>query len=110
MLSSLALSLLLTLLFEVLFALAWGLHGKRELAIVVLVNILTNPAVVLLYTFSVSLWGINPVVATLILECMAVVVEWLYYRSCSYQLKRPLIFAFLANAISYSAGHLIQLF
>lgn len=109
MLSTLAFSLLLTLLFEGAFALLWGLRGRREWAILVLVNLLTNPAVVLLYHLSTGLWGINTVLVTGILECAAVAVEWRCYKACSKQLKRPFLFALLINVFSYSAGCIIQL-
>lgn len=109
MLTSLAISLLLTLLFEELFALAWGLRGWRELTIVALVNCLTNPAVVLLYHLAVGMWTMNALFVTIVLEVAAVVVEWRYYCSCSNQLKRPFLFAFLANVSSYSLGCIIQL-
>lgn len=109
MLMILAVSLLLTLLFEELFALVWGLRGWRELAVVALVNLLTNPAVVLLYHLSTGLWGLNAVWVTLVLECAAVLVEWRCYRSCSEQLKRPFLFALFANVISYSLGCIIPL-
>ena len=104
MLIALALSLLLTLVLEEAFALLWGLRGRRELTVVALVNILTNPAVVLLYHLSTGLLGWNPVWVTAILECAAVIVEWRCYKSCSYQLKRPFLFALLANVISYGVG------
>ena len=104
MLISLTLSLLLTLAFEGLFALAWGLRGWREWAVVALVNLLTNPAVVLLYHLSTVLWGLNPVWVTAVLECTAIAVEWQCYKNCSRQLKRPFLFALLANVISYSIG------
>lgn len=109
MLKSLALSLLLTLLFEGVFALIWGLRGKREFTIVALVNCLTNPAVVLLYHLAVGMWNLNTIIVTVVLECSAIVVEWRYYRSCSNQLKRPFLFAFLANVMSYSMGCIIPL-
>ena len=109
MLIALALSLLLTILLEELFALAWGLRGWREWAVVALVNLLTNPAVVLLYHLSTGLWGMNAVWVTLILECAAVAVEWQCYKGCSRQLKRPFLFALLANAFSYGVGFIIQL-
>ena len=110
MLTALVLSLLLTLVLEELFALLWGLRGWREWTIVALVNALTNPAVVLLYHLSTGLLGWNPVWVTIILECAAVIVEWRCYRICSCQLKRPFLFALLANVISYSLGCVIQLF
>ena len=104
MLTTLALSLLLTLVLEEIFALIWGLRGWREWAVVALVNLLTNPAVVLLYHLSTGLCGLNPVGVTLVLECAAMAVEWRCYRSCSEQLKRPFLFALLANVISYGIG------
>ena len=56
MLTVLAGSLALTLVLEELFALLWGLRGRRELTVVALVNILTNPPVVLLCHTAVGLW------------------------------------------------------
>lgn len=109
MLITLALSLLLTLLLEGLFALLWGLRGWREWAVLALVNLLTNPAVVLLYHLSTGLWGMNALWVTLILECSAVAVEWRCYKLCSDQLKRPFLFALLANAFSYGLGLIIQM-
>ena len=109
MLTIMAVSLLLTLIFEELFALLWGLRGRRELAIVALVNILTNPVVVLGYHTAVGLWNWNALPVTAALELGAVVVEWLYYRACSQQLKKPFLFALLANAFSYSVGCVINL-
>lgn len=109
MLIILAVSLLSTLIFEGLFALAWGLRSRRELTVVALVNLLTNPAVVLLFHTAVGAWKLNAVAVTIVLECSAVVVEWLCYRSCSQQLKRPFLFSLLANLCSYSLGFLLNL-
>lgn len=109
MLRIMAVSLLLTLVFEELFALLWGLRGRRELTIVALVNILTNPVVVLTYHTAVGYFGWSAVLVTAVLEIGAVVVEWLYYRACSEQLEKPFLFALLANAFSYSVGCVINL-
>lgn len=109
MLRILAVSLGLTLVLEELFALVWGLRGKREMETVALVNILTNPPVVLLYYTAVGLLGWNALAVTAVLETAAVLVEWRYYRLCSEQLTRPFWFALLANAFSYGAGCLINL-
>lgn len=108
MLRTLAVSLLLTWLFEEGFALLWGLRGRRELTVVALVNLLTNPAVVLLHHTAVGLWRWHAVPVTAALELSAVLIEWLCYRACSRQLKRPLLFSLLANALSYGAGCVIN--
>ena len=109
MLTTLAISLALTLALEEAFALVWGLRGRRELGTVALVNLLTNPPAVLLYHTAVGLLGWSALVMTAVLETAAVLVEWRYYRLCSQQLRRPLLFALLANAFSYGAGRVINL-
>lgn len=109
MLKTLAMSLALTLVLEELFALIWGLRGRQELGTVALVNILTNPPVVLAYHTAVGLLGWNTLAVTVVLETTAVLVEWRYYCLCSRQLKRPFLFALLANLFSYVTGRLISL-
>ena len=109
MLTVLAVSLLLTLIFEEGFALAWGLRGKRELALVALVNCLTNPPVVLLYYTATGLWRWNAVLVTVVLEAAAVLVEWRCYRAYSEQVNRPFLFALLINLFSYGVGCAINL-
>ena len=110
MLAVLGVSLVLTLVLEEGFALAWGLRGRRELALVALVNCLTNPPVVLLYNTAVWLLGWNPLLVTAALESAAVLVEWWCYRTYSEQVKRPFVFALLINLFSYSAGCIVNLF
>ena len=109
MLTILAVSLLLTLVFEEGFALVWGLRGKRELGLVALVNILTNPAVVLLYYTATGPLRWNAIPVTVVLEASAILVEWRCYRAFSDQVKRPFLFALLINLFSYGAGCVINL-
>ncbi len=109
MLTALALSLLLTVLLEEGFALAWGLRGRDELALVALVNCLTNPPVVLLRYTAVTLRGWPVVPVTAALEISAILVEAYCYRRGSRALKRPLLFAVLANLFSYTAGAALQI-
>lgn len=109
MLTILGVSLTLTVVLEEGFALAWGLRGRRELALVALVNLLTNPPAVLLYHTAAGLWGCPRWLAALVLESAVVAVEWLCLRGCSEQLRRPLLFALLANTFSYGAGCLLCL-
>lgn len=104
MLKILAVSLLLTLLFEGGFALLWGLRGKRELTLIALVNILTNPAVVLAHHTAVGRFGWPQVPVTAVLELGAVLVEGWWLDRCSEQIGRPFLFAWLANGFSYGLG------
>jgi hypothetical protein len=105
---SLGVSLALTLAFEGLFALLWGLRG-RDLVLCVLVNVLTNPPVVL----CALLWrtygpgpGWLPVP---LLEAGAVLVEGLFYRRNGERVRRPFLFSLCANACSYGLGLLLRL-
>ena len=109
MLITLAVSLALTIALEEAFALAWGLRGRRELGLVALMNCLTNPPVVLLYHTAAGLWHWNAVIVTVVLEGLAVLVEWRCCRAFSEQVRRPFLFALLINLFSYGAGCVINL-
>lgn len=118
MLESLAISLALTLALELGFALVWawllpdhspsgGLLSKRGLAVIALMNCLTNPVVVLLHHTAVYAWGWPDIPVTAALELAAVLVEWQICRICL-ELKRPLLFATLINAFSFCMGCIIN--
>ena len=103
LISTLAISLALTLFLEVTFALCWGLRQKHDLIVVVLVNLLTNPAVVLLYyTFPQAKDFV------LLLEASAFLIEAGCYHFCSLTIKKPVLFSLCANLISYCTGCVIN--
>lgn len=104
MLIALLTALSLTLLFELLFALLWGVR-KDGLRLVVLMNILTNPAVNLLHYLFVTLLGWPAPAVILLLELAAVTAEGFCCRGV---IRRPWLFAVLINAFSYSMGELLQ--
>jgi hypothetical protein len=99
MLRTLAVSLLLTLLLEGLFALLWGLKTKRDWLLLLLVNVVTNPIVV---TVS-CLWG-GGVPLTAALELSAVLGEALAYRKWGRDTRPALLFSLCANCFSYFSG------
>ena len=107
--SSLAISLILTLVFEAGFFLLVGKRDKKDLLLLVLVNVVTNPVVVLsdwlvvLYTS----WDIR--IVLLFLETFAVLTEGFYYKKYGNNFKRPFLFALAANAFSFTVGALIQM-
>ena len=98
---SLLLSLGLTEVFEGGFALVLGKRGKAML-LVMLVNLITNPPVVLVHTLLGGGWLL---IAGL--ELSAAAVEWLLYRY-SGLFSRPFLFSLSANALSFSLGLLID--
>lgn len=109
MLRSLALSLGLTLLLEIPAALILGLRRKEDILLVGLVNILTNPIIVLilnlffLFTASPPPWFL-----ILPLEVFAVLTEgFIYQKGLSYRRIHPFLLSLILNGISYFGGLLL---
>ena len=100
-------SLGLTLLLELLIARLCRLRG-RDYLLVLLVNILTNPTVVYLDMVCAShvpngrdLWQIP-------LEVAAILIEGWCYARYARSLRRPWMFALVANLFSYGCGLLLN--
>ncbi|MCL2694794.1 MAG: hypothetical protein FWE69_00520 [Clostridiales bacterium] len=100
------LSLGLTLLIELGVALLWRVP-RRDLWLVVLVNILTNPPVVLLAILSRDILRLSPLLCYPVLEGLAVWTEGAVYKRFSH-IRRPYLFSLLANAVSFFIGFLLQ--
>ncbi len=105
---SLGISLLLTWLLESIAYLFVKKKSLRDYIVLLLVNLLTNPVVVLV-SVSLSLTGAADVCLTAVLEVFAVVTEWQFYRMCAENIRRPFVFAFCANVFSYFTGLFLQL-
>ncbi len=108
LLVSLGISLGLTLALELLFALAAGIRGK-DLVLVCLVNVITNPVVVLVYLLVSTYTALPPVLLKAALESMAVLTEAYYYHKYGKSFRRPLLFSLGANAFSFFSGEIISL-
>lgn len=91
------LPLALTLAFEGVLAVVWRLR-RWDLLLFVLVNVLTNPAAVLLH----ALFPGRAVTAAL--ELGVVAVEGLCYDRLGYAIRRPWLFSLSANAFSFCLG------
>ena len=115
LIASLAVSLFLTVALETsFFMLAAKLfaseHGKKDLLLVVLVNVLTNPVVVLLYWLTALYTNWNTVIVLIPLELFAVFAEGFYYKKYGRSFRRPYLFSIAANIFSFGIGVLIQMF
>lgn len=105
---SLALSLGLTLLFEIGFALILGLRKPKDLLLVFLVNVLTNPPLVLFLNLF-SLRHEVPWYLILTLETAVVLTEgFLYRKRLEYTRISPFLLSFILNFISYTGGLIIS--
>ena len=110
LLSALGISLASTLILEAGFFLLIGKRNKKDLLLVIMVNIITNPAVVLLYWLAVLYTDINKIFTTAALEVFAVAAEGYYYKKYGWDFKRPYLFSLAANAFSLGVGMLVQKF
>ena len=110
---SLMISLALTLVLEAGFFLIVrsikGQHDKKDLLLAVMVNLLTNPAVVLIYWLAVLHTNINYVIIIAPLEISAVFIEGYIYKKRGRYFKHPYIFSIAANAFSFGIGVLTQI-
>ena len=103
----LLLSLVLTIVIEVVCSILIGIRKKKDVLLVVLVNMVTNPAVVFTYYFLslITLWNLWCI--KVVLEILAVVCEALYYKRYGIDMKHPIGYAILLNGISFGIGCLI---
>ena len=106
--TSLALSLSLTLVLEAGIFLLIGKRDKKDLLLVILVNVITNPAVVMLYWLGslYTAWNMNLVLIPL--ELLAIFVEGYYYDKYGRDFRRPYMFSVGANMFSFGVGLAIQ--
>ncbi|MBP3633443.1 MAG: hypothetical protein J6J43_02590 [Oscillospiraceae bacterium] len=104
LLFSMAKALAVTLALELVFALVWGLR-REKLWMVVLMNVLTNPAANLLYSFMTLYLGWQGFVPVFFLEAAVILTEGLCCRDF---IKAPWTFVILCNVFSYAAGVLLQ--
>ena len=110
MLESLIISLVLTLIIEVGFALIFKVRGKIDIAVVFLANIITNPVIVTIenliwtienYTLMITLSFIFWVV----LEIVVILVEGYIYNKLRVKSKySPYKMSLVLNSISILFG------
>lgn len=104
-------SLLLTIVIEGIAAVCWGLRSRKELKLVLLINVLTNPAAVLVHWLVQVYVGGASLPVQIVIEIVVVTVEAWIYRSFAeengFQIKRPVLFAIVANGLSWGIGGLL---
>lgn len=100
----LLISLTSTIFFEETVSLFWGIRNKKDILLILLVNIITNPLVVFIY-YIFNHYNIgNPIITKLLLESVAIFAEGAYYRKYGVNIKRPFLFSFCCNVVSFGIG------
>ncbi len=108
LLYSLGLSLILTLALELCFGYFCKIRDKKDIVLLVFVNILTNPFVVMSDYLIVHYSHINRIAVVILLELMAILTEGYYYKTYGKAYRRPILFALCANLFSYGIGQLLN--
>ena len=110
LLFALVISLILTIVLETAFFLFTGKRDKKDLLLLVLVNIITNPIVVLLYWLAILYTNWHTALIIIPLELFAVLTEGYYYKKYGRGFHHPYLFSLAANIFSFGIGLIIQLF
>jgi len=98
-------SLGLTILIETLFVWAWGISDWKDLILVGLCSVLTNPVVVYL-VYQMNAFDLKIII--LILESLAIFVEGWVLSCYASTIHHPWRLALMMNAFSYFVGVIIQ--
>lgn len=103
--------LLYTIVIELIIAFVLQVKDKKDIKTIVLVNILTNPIVVLVPTLVYIKYGyIYRNIVLYLLEIITVLTEGLiYYKLFKYKKLNPFIFSLLLNLSSYLIGEIINM-
>lgn len=103
--------LILTIVIELIVGLILSIRNKKDIFSIIIVNVITNPIVVL----SQSILRIKTnytieVIGIIILEILVVLVEGLIYKKVlKYKELNPFIFSLLLNSSSFFIGELINM-
>jgi len=108
---SLLISLFSTEIYEVLISIMLGIREKRDIKVVILANLITNPIVV--YTANLLLIKSNYIVLNtviIIMEVLVVIGEALIYKKyLKYDKKSPWIISLINNFLSFTIGNIINI-
>lgn len=97
-------SLGLTIALELPVGVLFGMGSRKNLFLMILVNILTNPAAVLLHSL-----GCPQIPIEIAVVAAEAFVYWRFAKTQDWHIPHPVWLALSANAISWGVGLLIQL-
>ena len=103
--------LILTIIIELVIAIILGVKYKKDMILVIIVNIITNPFVVSIPIFLYKLFGFKiEIISLIILEILTVLVEGIIYlKKLKYKSINPFILSLLLNLSSYMIGEFLKI-
>ena len=114
LLKTFATALILTIIIEEVTAFIMGMRRKLEFIIVLLVNTLTNPLMMLYYTFIRSKFpDVSKILLQIPGEIAVVIIEAYVFKTMGktkdYCFKHPILLSIVLNTISWMTGILLQI-
>lgn len=102
--------LVLTILVELILGLILRIRDKKDIINLILVNIVTNPIVVMAQVILYKYFGHNAeIIGIIIMEILAVLIEGLIYKKVlKYKKINPIILSLILNTTSFFIGELIN--
>lgn len=102
-------SLMLTIAIELAIAILFGMRMRKNMLLVVLVNVFTNPPAVLCnWLCRLYLPDYHRVAVQLAIEAVVITVEALIYsgfaRDERWRIRKPVLFSLTANGCSWLLG------
>ncbi len=98
-------ALVLTIIIETLTIFLLGLRNKKLFLNVILVNILTNPALNILLNYTQDYFRDSYFLYVIFLEITVVIIEWLFLKFRLKELKLPFfLISFTINSVSFLSG------
>lgn len=104
--------LVLTVIIELLLALILGVRNKKDIINVILVNVITNPIVVMTpIILYLNFGSLISKISLLILEVLTVLVEGLIYKKVlEYKKINWFLLSLILNVTSFIIGEVINYF
>ena len=102
--------LILTIIIECSFAYLLKVNEKKDLINVILVNVITNPIVVIIPIYLGLKFGLlYRNINLIILEILTIIIEGLCYKkNLNFKKMNPFLLSFILNFLSYCIGQIIN--
>lgn len=102
--------LIITIVIEVIIAIIIGIHNKKDIFNVILVNIVTNPLVVSISVYFNYRYGLTPRnICLIFFEIFALLFEgFIYDKYLTYKKMNGFLVSIILNGSSYFIGELIN--